>query len=561
MSAVQTPITVRIDERFTLGDAVEASATLYFTDTAIAVPALVCLTVYGADFNHVWAMTNAAAGYAVVIVDVPGRGESAGEAAFMTDGPFGAQAVAWVAAQPWCDGRVAMFGGSYSGINQWATAMRAPVALVGIAPTVAPMPGLDDVAAGGLLRTYELRWAAHVQGRVTRHRLFQDQAFWRALWFDHLLSGAPFSALGDRLGARIPFFDAVVAHIDDTSFWEVRTGTAADFGAIAVPVLTITGAADDAQRGAIAFHQRFAAAAPLPLADASAIVIGPWNHAGDRAPHKRASEPSSLDPAQDVDPVNWSDRLTLAWYDWLLRGGERPAVARAAANVFVCGAERWVHGDSLAALADRAIVLHPGQSQLSAAIGDPGTRQFVHDPHDFTLARFEAAHPGADMFQTLSGGAPDDLAFTQVLGDRALVWESEPLATPLAVLGCPQLTLDLSIDGPDADIAMVLVAVLPDGEVVLSTDSVRLSRSADRWRDDFWPQGARRSLTFAMPGFVARKLPTDALVRLLVFGLTSLSYQSNPHLVKPVTLTVHHGTESATRLVLPVSSLLESVAQ
>lgn len=551
----QAPISIQLDARLSLQNGLTASATLYLPDPAVRSPALVCLTVYGADFNHHWAMTNAAAGYAVAIIDLPGRGESEGHVAHLDDGRFGSEAIAWVAAQPWCDGRVAMFGGSYSGINQWATAMHAPAALAGIAPTVAPMPGLDDLSCGGLLRTYELRWAAHVHGRVTRRRLFEDQTFWRRLWFDHLVSGADFGKLGDRLGARIPFFDAAVAHIDDADYWEARAGTAADFAAITVPVLTITGTSDDAQRGAIAYHQRFLAGASPALAAASAIVIGPWNHAGDRAPRKRTGEPPCLDPAQDSDPVDWSDRLTLAWYDGLLRGGERPEAARAPANVFVCGTERWVHGASLDALADERLVLYPGAAQLLLAAADSGARSCVHDIHDFTLARFEASHPGADMFQTLSGGAPDDLAFTQVLEDRALAWESAALDQPLTIIGCPQLTLDLSIDGRDADIAMALIAVLPGDEILLSTDAVRLSRADDRWRDDFWPDDARRSLTFAMPGFIARTLPTGARLKLLVFGLTSLSYQANPHVAGPVTVTVHYGSGSMTRLELPVTTL------
>ena len=57
-----------------------------------------------------------AAGYAVVVQDVRGRFASAG-----TWHPFaherldGLATVQWLAAQPWCDGRLAIYGGSYGG--------------------------------------------------------------------------------------------------------------------------------------------------------------------------------------------------------------------------------------------------------------------------------------------------------------------------------------------------------------------------------------------------------------------------------------------------------------
>ena len=535
-----------IDQRFALPGGTQLSATLYLPAAAVPPPALLCLTVYGADFNHGWAMTNVRAGYAVAVVDVLGRGESAGVAELMNDGSPGADVVAWVAAQPWCDGRVAMFGGSYSGINQWATAQRAPPALVAIAPTVAPMPGLDDLAIGGLPRTYELRWAAHIQGRITRRNLFDDQGFWRALWFDHLASGEPYSALGERLGTPIPFFDTAATHRDDQAHWTRLAGSDDDFARVTVPVLTITGTADDAQRGAVAYHQRFLAAAPAPLAAASALVIGPWNHAGGRAPAKRAGEPVTTDPAQDADPLAWSDALTLAWFDWRLRGGDRPAVIAAPTNVFVAGAERWLHGGSLAALAPEQMVFHLADDSLAAAAPRPAPpRRFVHDPQDFTLARFERDHPGADMFQTLMGSAPDDVAFAAALGAAALAWESAPLAAPLTVVGAPEVVLDLAVDGRDADVAMAIIAALPDGDLLLSADAVRLSRAADRWHDNFWP--GRAALTFAHAGLIARRLSAGTRLRLLVFGLTSLSFQANPHLVGPARLAVHGG-----RLTLPV---------
>jgi uncharacterized protein len=550
------PIAIQLDQPIPVSAASTASATLYLPRAKRPAPALLCLTVYGTDFNHVWAMANARGGYVVVVVDVPGRGESEGQTPYLDDGPFGREVVAWVARQPWCDGRVAMFGGSYSGINQWATAMQEPPALAAIAPTVAPMPGYDDLGgAGGLARTYEIRWASHVHGRVTRRNLFADQAFWRALWLDHRLSGEPYVALGQKLGAPIPFFEAAASHCSDPAYWMRRAGTDADFARIAVPVLSITGGADDAHRGAIEYHRRFKALADPSVVARSALVIGPWNHAGNRSPAKRPGEPPTADLALDADPLAWSDAMTLAWFDCQLRGGTSPQVIADQVNVYVCGAEEWVHGTSLDALTDSRLVLYPADDRLDLRAPARSTeRALRHDQRSETLARFEAAHPGADMFQTLSGGAPDDMAFAEVIEPDGLTFDSAQLPEPLTIIGFPELALELSLVGEDADIAMVLVALLPDGPLLLSADAVRLSGAVDRWRHVPWPEGSRRRLDFARPGFVARRLPAGSRLRLMLFGLSSIAYQANPHMTRPATVTVHMGNDTATRLVFPVAT-------
>lgn len=67
------------------------------------------------------------AGYHVVRQDARGRGDSQGTfVKYLGEGPDGADTVEWIATQPWCDGRVAMTGVSYSAHVQSAAAAEAP---------------------------------------------------------------------------------------------------------------------------------------------------------------------------------------------------------------------------------------------------------------------------------------------------------------------------------------------------------------------------------------------------------------------------------------------------
>ncbi len=69
----------------------------------------------------------ATAGYAVVIQDVRGRFESEGEFyPFINERQDGFDTLEWLVGQPWCDGNVGMFGGSYVGMTQWQAALERP---------------------------------------------------------------------------------------------------------------------------------------------------------------------------------------------------------------------------------------------------------------------------------------------------------------------------------------------------------------------------------------------------------------------------------------------------
>lgn len=79
-------------------------------------------------------------------VEVRGRGRSGGDKSDnigLQVGRDGHDAVEWIAAQPWSDGHVFMYGGWFVGMTQWHTASQLPPHLAGIAPYVPIYPGWD----------------------------------------------------------------------------------------------------------------------------------------------------------------------------------------------------------------------------------------------------------------------------------------------------------------------------------------------------------------------------------------------------------------------------------
>src|SRR5215471_2184206 len=75
--------------------------------------------------------------YVVLAQDSRGRFDSEGEwYPFHCEVNDGYDAVEWAAVQPWSNGKVGMFSGSYIGVTQWQPAIRTPPHLAAIAPSV-----------------------------------------------------------------------------------------------------------------------------------------------------------------------------------------------------------------------------------------------------------------------------------------------------------------------------------------------------------------------------------------------------------------------------------------
>ncbi|MFX0126342.1 MAG: CocE/NonD family hydrolase, partial [Candidatus Hodarchaeota archaeon] len=81
--------------------------------------------VTGGDIFNIFSAVEAS--YTVVTQDV--RGRYASEGIFnphVQESADGFDAFAWIATQPWSNGVVGTFGGSYMGITQWLPAREQP---------------------------------------------------------------------------------------------------------------------------------------------------------------------------------------------------------------------------------------------------------------------------------------------------------------------------------------------------------------------------------------------------------------------------------------------------
>jgi len=140
-------------------------------------PTVVARTPYGKDFGTAAALHThfVPHGYAVVIQDVRGRYGSEGRwRPLSDDGADGADLLAWVAAQPWSDGKAGMVGTSYVGGTQHALALTGSPHLAALVPVDAMSnPGRFGIRNAG---AFELRWLnwALTLGNPNLHGLTAD---------------------------------------------------------------------------------------------------------------------------------------------------------------------------------------------------------------------------------------------------------------------------------------------------------------------------------------------------------------------------------------------------
>ncbi len=180
----------------------------------------------------------------------------------------GFDVIAWLAAQPWCNGRVGLRGLSWGGFNSLQIAALRPPALARSSARARP-----TIAT----RTTSTTWAATCSGYD-----MQLWATWAHLFFvappDPDVVGESWRARWlERLESIEPVIATWLSHQTRDEYWR-HGSVGVDLHAITAPVLMV-GGWEDGYRDAI---MRFVAARPAN----TWAVIGPWGHGW---PHRCAA--------------------------------------------------------------------------------------------------------------------------------------------------------------------------------------------------------------------------------------------------------------------------------
>jgi hypothetical protein len=279
-------------------------------------------------------------GYVYALVDVRGRGNSGGEfEPFVNEGRDGYDATEWFAKQSYCNGKVAMWGGSYAGFDQWAVLKEFPAHLVTIVPAAAAYPGVDFPFQYNIFGPYDMQWLTFTSGRTGNGNTFGNDEYWAAKSKELYNAHGAFEEYDKLVGNPSQIFQNWLQHPTPDAYYDAMVPSVEQYKKIGVPILTITGHYDGDQAGALTFYKKHMQYGNPEAKAKHYLIIGPWDHAGTRTPKKemgglKFAEVSVLD----------LNKLHSEWYDWTMKGSPKPEFLKKRVAYYVMGEVRGQHG-------------------------------------------------------------------------------------------------------------------------------------------------------------------------------------------------------------------------
>jgi putative CocE/NonD family hydrolase len=317
---------------------------------------LLVVTIYAVDepYDRDNARKSAAHGYIGVSAYTRGKGRSPdAPVPYEHDGDDVRAVIDWITKQPWSDGRVGMYGGSYNGFTQWAAAKKLHPALKTIVPWAANNPGDGLPMENNVFLLVNYAWAFYTtNNKYLDNETYYDFRRWNALNREWYASGKPYRQVDSVDGAPNKWLQRWLQHPSYDKYWQAMVPYKDEFARINIPVLTITGYYDDGQQSAVRFlkdHYRYNKNANHYL------LIGPYDHSGAQASSKPANlRGYAIDPVAQID----TPEITFQWMDYILRGARKPELLKDRINYQVMGTNEWHHAPSLERMSNDTLTLY-----------------------------------------------------------------------------------------------------------------------------------------------------------------------------------------------------------
>jgi putative CocE/NonD family hydrolase len=453
-----------------LRDGVKLRATLFRPDAPGRFPAIVYRTPYGQEAyadEPEFPIKAAQRGYLVFLVDVRGRYTSDGEfEAYRNEKADGYDVIEWAGSHSRSDGRVGSYGQSYPGFVQWLALSQNPPHYVTAVPSMTPTSSHHFFFQGGAFNLTWFDWFMPLIVPDLRRRAGDDSGPWdyEPAYEDWLPQRRDYYMKRPLIGTDLlrrwaPYYYEWVKHPDDSEWWRFAD-VERDFDQMRVPVYLVTGWYDNnygpvgATRG---FNGMRREAATAEARERTKLIIGPWTHSSIHVLKTRFGE-IDFGPNAGLD----FEALLLRWFDARLKGLDNGIDREPPVRLFVMGDNAWRFENEwpLERAQPRSWYLR-GQGQAVTAAGEgrlsleaPGNAE----PTDHYV--FDPANPIWDaQFET--SGALDQASFES--REDVLVYTTDPLEQDLEITGEMVVELFVSIDRPDADLAVRVTDVHPDG--------------------------------------------------------------------------------------------------
>ena len=393
-------------------------------------------------------------GYEVVDADLVGTGASTGTKAkpySLEEGKHAAEIVEWLAEQPWSNGRVGMFGFSYTGMTAMRTAIEAPEPLEAIATlhsglTTYPRRGVksSSLVVSGAIGNKAASWFSMIQAMraLPPRRRHSDRGRWATVWRTRL----------EELRKNEPWlFDFIEHESPKDDYWDEVDMPIDGIQSVDVPHLAVRGFRDSYVHPATKF---------LPDSDGQTrLVLGPWRHtipnSGVECQVDHFTQLTEWfdhflrDKANDMPDRN----VVEYWTEWR-DGDETDGVWR--------GRDSWSTADNTTETLSYAV----SADGLVPPTGLESADKFEYE-YDHTVGVHSVMRTGPAMDPS------DDDA-------RSLTFESDPLEQAIELTGTGSATVRFEATTPDPIVAIRVADVSPTGSATLVTNGhLRASHRVD----------------------------------------------------------------------------------
>jgi uncharacterized protein len=428
------------------------------------------------------------AGYAFVFQDIRGRYASegnydGGDTFLRQEGPDGRDAVEWVAGQPWCDGNVGTYGGSYMARVQWLLAKEKVPHLKAMAPSISsntPAPqatlwygvialimGASSAATVGMDIADKLgkqgKDVSHIQQLLSQVVSNPEEA----------LNYLPLKDMPhfNYPGVKEVWYNRGLQSLPPP---ETAPDIIWDYEKVAVPCLHQSGWYDFNERGTLENYRSMKEKGGSPLArKAQHLLLGPWMH-GQMTSTLGEINFSPLADFQGAGVANYN----ISFFNKYLRGMD---INLPAVRYFVMGRNTWYNAEDWPlpqTIWQRYFLHSQGRANSSDGNGllsrnEPGNEPFdtfIYDPHSPVRTTGGAWAAGNGF---VSG--PLDQSHIERRSD-VLCYTTPELKEDLEVTGPLVLHLFATTSARDTDFTAKLVDIYPDGHCYNVADGIIRAR-------------------------------------------------------------------------------------
>lgn len=418
-----------------MSDDQSLKADIYLPANWTSGPAILIQTPYNKNLYHFAlpigiGQAQSTMGYAIVILDWRGfwNSSSAAYQGAPTMGEDGYDAVEWIAAQPWCNGKVGTWGPSALGKVQFATARQQPPSLKCIVPVVA---------------SSLFEYSEYYPGGVYRVE-YMEQLFTLGFGTSTLVIANPY----------------------DNAAWTIAENLNDYPDEIEIPALMIAGWYDHNIDVMIPLFAGLQNESPLDVRNQHRLLVGPWVHGGSGIANPGTGAQGELNYPE---AVGWNHNFTWQFFDYHLKNIDNGMNETAKIQYFQMGENDW-NNAALWPIGNTTntnlYFQNDGSLRTNLPADSDASLTFEYDPADPS-----PTIGGPTLRNDLEQG-PYDQTNEVESRDDILIFTTQPLSENVVLQGMPQVKLKISSDVSDTDFAIRLCDVYPDGRSMLVCDGI-----------------------------------------------------------------------------------------